>query len=450
MMACRRDCGHHGFTRRHFLFGALGAAAGSVLASDPAGAQSIVTATPRGTARTCIFINLAGAPSHLDTFDPKDGPWNPKDADIRQYPGGIVLSRRFFPLLSDLTGDICVLRSVSSWEAAHTRGQFYIQTAHSLNPAFAQVMPHIGAVVAYEKKSAGPLPAFFSFAPAGDEQRQGFLPGGSTPFTFTPSPGGLTNLRDDSWGAQSQSYFENRYALLESLDAPLRSKPLNTEMASYAAVLGQARQLVYNPTVDRTFKFSADDDTRYGRTGLGRGLLVARNLIRAKLGAAFISVTLPGWDLHAQQFNKAAAVNLYNLTNDLDRSLANLIMDLKASGDLASTLIVVLGEFGRTPGPLNSRDGRDHYRAVMSALMIGGGVRGGRAIGATDATGSFILDTGWRRDRAIYLEDITCTIYSALGIDWTKSLDNAIEGRRYIYVLGAAEDNFGPIEEVFA
>jgi hypothetical protein len=448
-MLRRHDCGHHGLTRRHFLFGTLGAAA-SVLASEPADAQSTITVRPRGTARACIFINLSGAPSHLDTFDPKDGPWNPKDADIRQYPGGIVLSRAFFPLLSDLTGDLCVLRSVSSWEAAHTRGQFYIQTAHSLNPAFAQVMPHIGAVVGYEKKSSGPLPPFFSFNPAGDEQRQGFLPGASTPFTFSPTPGGLTNLRHDFWGNQSQTFFERSYALLESLDAPLRTKPLNNEMSSYAAVLGQAKQLVYNDTVDRTFKFSSADDARYGQTGLGRGLLVARNLVRAKLGAVFISVTQAGWDLHAQQFNKAATVNLYRLTNDLDRSLANLIMDLKASGDLASTLIVVLGEFGRTPGPLNSRDGRDHYRAVMSAMMIGGGIRGGRAIGTTDPTGSFIVDTGWSRDRSIYVEDITATIYSALGIDWTKALDNAIEGRRYFYVLGAAENSFGPIEEAFA
>jgi hypothetical protein len=86
----------------------------------------------------------------------------------------------------------------------------------------------------------------------------------------------------------------------------------------------------------------------------------------------------------------------------------------------------------------------------MSAMMIGGGIRGGRAIGTTDPTGSFIVETGWSRDRSIYVEDITATIYSALGIDWTKALDNAIEGRRYFYVLGAAENSFGPIEEVFA
>src|SRR5690242_18966480 len=103
---------HRSITRRHFLFGALGTA-GGILHGTIAEAQSGVVAKPRNTARYCIFINLNGAPSHLDTFDPKDRPWNARDADPRQYTGGIVLSRRFFPLLSDLTGDICLLRSVS-------------------------------------------------------------------------------------------------------------------------------------------------------------------------------------------------------------------------------------------------------------------------------------------------------------------------------------------------
>jgi uncharacterized protein (DUF1501 family) len=446
-----QNCGNHGIPRRHFLFGTLGVAGAAILHGVPASAQSgSVVAKPRNSARSCIFINLAGAPSQLDTFDPKDGPWNPRDADIREHPGGIVLSRKFFPFLSDLTGDLCVLRSVSSWEAAHPRGQFYIQSGHSLNPAFAQIMPHIGAVVAYEKQNSGPLPPFFSFGGAGDEQRQGFLPGIATPFTFSPVPTGLNNLRHDFWGNQSQAFFDRSYSLLQSLDAPLRTQPLNNDMASYAAVLSQARQLVYNDAVVKVFQFSPQDDSRYGATVLGRSMVTARNLVQAKLGAAFVSITQSGWDLHSQQFNKQQSVNLYSLTNDLDRSLGNLIMDLKASGDLASTLIVVIGEFGRTPGPLNSRDGRDHFRPVMSALMIGGGVQGGRAIGVTDEISGAILEPGWRGDRAIYVQDITATIYSALGIDWTKSIDNALQGRRYIYIEGAAEGQYGPVEDVFA
>ena len=97
-------------------------------------AETSARAAARGSARTCIFINLAGAPSHLDTFDPKDGPWNPADIDLRQYAGGIVLSRTLFPKLSANANDLCLLQSVTSWEAAHERGQFYLQTAHPANP----------------------------------------------------------------------------------------------------------------------------------------------------------------------------------------------------------------------------------------------------------------------------------------------------------------------------
>src|SRR5262245_31944011 len=105
----------------------------------------------RNTARACIFIYLNGAPSHIDTFDVKDGPWNPPDADIQQY-GNIAISRRLFPKLSGLTNDLCILRSVRSWEAAHERGVFYMQTAHPSNPAFVAETPHIGSVISLEKR----------------------------------------------------------------------------------------------------------------------------------------------------------------------------------------------------------------------------------------------------------------------------------------------------------
>jgi len=138
------------------------------------------------------------------------------------------------------------------------------------------------------------------------------------------------------------------------------------------------------------------------------------------------------------------------LTNELDRALGNLVLDLRSSGHLSSTLIVVMGEFGRTPGPLNSRDGRDHYRNTMSGLIIGGGIRGGQAIGVTDATGSAVVDPGWRQARPIYPEDVIATIYSALGIDWTKSFATALSGRPFEYIGGAKAGDYTPIEEAFA
>jgi uncharacterized protein (DUF1501 family) len=121
--------------------------------------------------------------------------------------------------------------------------------------------------------------------------------------------------------------------------------------------------------------------------------------------------------------------------------------DLRASGDLDSTLIVMMGEFGRTPAALNSRGGRDHYRSAMSVAMIGGGIKGGRALGATDATGANIVDPGWGEGRAIYPDDIACTIYSALGIDWTKTIDDTPSGRRFYYINRTLD--FKPVEEVW-
>jgi hypothetical protein len=442
-------CGNHRFTRRHFLFGSVGAASAALLRTPADAATTGAGVTPRSTAKACIYINLAGGPSHLDTFDAKDGPWNPSDADIRQY-GNLYLSYRYFPMLSAMTSDLCILRSCTSWEAAHSRGQFYVQTAHTFNPAFAPVLPHIGAVAAFELGGKGPLPPYFSVAPTlGGDQTQGFLPGVDTPFTFTPNSSGLPNLKHDFYGPDSQGMFTSAYNLLQTLDAPLQTQPLNDSMAAYGAIVGQARSLIYNDVVGRVFQYTAADETRYGGTPFARAMITARNAVSAGLGTVFVNITHDGWDTHFNQFDANNRSNLYILNNDLDRGLANLIADLKVSGHLDSTLVVALGEFGRTPGPLNSQGGRDHYPNVMSVLLAGGGVRGGQAIGTTDATGSSIVDPGWSRQRSIYLEDIASTIYSALGIDWTKTIQNTPMGRPYVYVPGSDTGNFGPIEEVF-
>jgi hypothetical protein len=450
MMLNSKTCGGHTrYTRRHFLFGAASAA----LLRVHADAETI-TSRPapqtQNSARACIFINMNGGPSHLDTFDPKDGPWNPADMDLMQHPGGLVMSRKFFPKLSTMTDDLLALRSCASWEAAHERAQFYIQTAHSQNPALAAEIPHVGAVVAYEKGARGLLPPFMAFNQS-NLQGATFLGGNSMPMMPPATRTGIATLTHNFFGTASQQRFEDRFRLLQDLDAPLRDAPYNDVMAAYASYYPKARNMMYNDAVDAVFKFSADDENRYGANSIGRSLLVARNAIRGKLGVAFVSVTQPGWDTHVSQFDRSLSTNMYQLTNDLDRSVGNLVDDLRASGDLSQTLIVMMGEFGRTPGVLNSRSGRDHYRPVMSVAMIGGGVRGGRVIGSSDATGSAITDTGWSEGRAIYPDDIAATIYSALGIDWTKSIDDTPSGRRFNYINNTGDGGlFKPVAEVFA
>jgi uncharacterized protein (DUF1501 family) len=439
-------CGGHAFTRRHFLFGAATAA---LLRTHADADVSSAGAQTRNTARACIFINLNGGPSQLDTFDPKDGPWNPADADIAQYGGGIALSRKYFPRLATKTSDLLVLRGCASWEAAHERGQFYVQTAHSLNPALAAEIPHIGAVVAYERGATGLLPPFLSFNQS-NLQGATFLGGPYAPMMPPATRTGLATLSHNFFGTSSQQRFEDRFRLLQDLDQPLRENPANEVVAAYAGYYSRARNMMYNADVDNTFKFTVDDENRYGANSTGRALVVARNAIRGKLGVSFINITQGGWDTHIGQFDRGVTQNIYNLANDLDRAVSALVDDLRASGDLDSTLIVMMGEFGRTPGVLNSRGGRDHYRPAMSVAMIGGGVKGGIALGSTDSTGANIVDPSWSADRPIYPDDIAATIYSALGIDWTKWIDDTPSGRRFSYINQASGYGFRPVEEVFA
>ncbi len=443
------NCGNHRFTRRSFLLGAASAANFSLLTAHAGAQTGSGSARPRNTARTCIFINLDGGPSHLDTFDPKDGSWNPPDAALDQLAGGIVLSRRFFPNLSRIGSDLLVLRSVKSWEAAHERAQFYLQTGHPPNPAFAAEIPHMGAVIAREKRGNGPVPPFVALN-AWQLQGSAMLGGNFAPFRPWPNRNGIDTLEHCCFGDQSQARFERRYALLQQLEAPLVREPFSEEAAAYGEYLRGARTMMYNPALAATFRFTVDDEQRYGNSNFGRALLLARNLVRAKNGAVFLSVNQGGWDTHLNMFDRGYTPNHYQLSNDLDRALANLVADLRASGDLASTLIVAMGEFGRTPGPLNARGGRDHHRDAMSMIMIGGGIAGGRAIGATDSTSASIVTPGWSADRPIYTEDIACTIYSALGVDWTKWIRDTPSGRLYQYVPGAADGQYQPVNEVFA
>lgn len=449
-MACCQSPEHR-FSRRRFLFSAAASAAFLTEARyADAGVTGATGVRMRKTARACIFINMAGAPSQLDTFDPKDGPWNAADANLTQH-GPILLSQGMFPNLSQITNDLCVLRSIKSWEAAHDRGQFYSQTSHPANPAFVAETPNIGSVVAFEKGGTGRVPPFMALNGGGVVfQGAKFLGGLDEP--FAPSIGngsGLSTLQLSGYGSNSQQRFNQRYNLLASLDAGLRANPYDPNMASHAAFYGAAQQLMYDPSIASIFQFSTDDYNRYGGTSFGSSCIVARNAIQAKNGTVFVSILLNGWDTHQNMYNRKYSPNMYSLNGDLDRGLGNLVADLKQSGDFSSTFIVAMGEFGRTPGVLNAQGGRDHHQDAQCALLLGGGVRGGQAIGATDSQGDQIIDPGWSQGRPIFMEDITATIYSALGIDWTKTLSNTPSGRIFEYVPFGKEGTYLPVEAVF-
>lgn len=421
----------------------------SALARRGQAQESSRPVSVRGTARTCVFINLLGAPSHVDTFDLKDGPWIPPDKDLRQVAPRLVLNLRLFPELAKLAGDLCVLRSVRSWEAAHERGQFYVQTGHASNPAFAAETPHVGAVVSLKRGGQGNMPPFLSLNGT-PGQGAAFLGGVYEPMAPPLSAKGFPLLQHDYFVGRGKERFDEKYALLEEIDAEVRRTGLQQKaLSDYVAFSRTAKKLMYDPDTAKVFVFSAEDEARYGANDFGRACLVARNAIQARNGAVYININNDGWDTHQSMYDGGYQGNgLYGLCSRLDRGVASLLADLKSSGDLKSTLVMMMGEFGRTPGPLNGRAGRDHHKNAQFAVLAGGGIKGGQAIGATDAIGKEIVDFGWSQGRPIYVEDLTATLYSALGINWTTALADTPSKRQFSFIDNTKVEPF-VVEEAF-
>ena len=201
---------------------------------------------------------------------------------------------------------------------------------------------------------------------------------------------------------------------------------------------------MYNPTVDKAFKYSTADSMRYGNSGFGNALLTAKQVLESNQGTRYIQVTVGGWDMHSNIYGLNGArtgpnAGLYNMAmGQLDPAVGELIKDLKANGSLNETLIVMMGEFGRTVGKVTLQGGRDHYLQQF-CMFAGGGVKGGKVIGETDEAGRVTVDPGWSEGRDVRVEDIEATIYSALGINWTNIRYDDPFGRGFEYVPSANE-----------
>jgi uncharacterized protein (DUF1501 family) len=204
--------------------------------------------------------------------------------------------------------------------------------------------------------------------------------------------------------------------------------------------------MMYSPEVQAAFAFSTTDRDRYGTTTLGNACLVAYQVLKRNQGTRFIQITSnDGWDMHQ---NIYAAAALPAKAKMLDTAVAALMSDLKSSGMLRDTLVVMAGEFGRTVGALTGAAGRDHF-AMQFAFLAGGGIQGGQVIGATNNTGAQATDYGWSQQRYVYPEDIEATIYSAVGIDWTTVRRDDPLGRGFEYVPQTGPWEFQPVNELW-
>jgi hypothetical protein len=433
-------------SRRLFFKHAASAVGGYfLLPTRPMETVAKAAVSPIGTAKNCIFILMQGGPSHTDTFDLKTGSWTPAFMNPTSY-GGMMFPQGLMPKLADQIDSIALLRSVKSWAAVHGLGQTWIQIGRNPVSGLSKIAPHIGSVVSLElgpQSQDRSLPAFVSLN-TGTGPGNGYLAPEHSPFYVNPGGGGLGNTAHPGGVA----VFDRRYTLLQDLDADVRDNgPYGPAVSEMAAFNLNARKLMYNSDVDRIFTFDQNTKNLYGNTGFGNACVTARNLLRAKMGTRFIQISIGSWDHHQNIYQPNA--NLQALSRQFDNGLGQLIADLKQDGLLDETLIIAMGEFGRTTGNPNTTVGRDHY-LQQAVLMAGARIRGGRAIGSTDDAGRATSDPGWSADRDIKAEDIEATIYSALGIDWTTVRHDDPLGRGFEYVPKTGAFEYLPVNELWS
>ena len=418
------------------------------LAGSRVTAQGVPTLS---TARNVIFLLMRGAPSQIDLFDLKVGPWTPNDfspttVGAMDFPEGLL------PNLTQQLDKISVVRSMQSTALVHPLLQHWTQIARSPTSATGSIAPNIGSIVALEmesgRRSDQPLPGFVSLNTGGRVAKQGYFGGLYAPFDVVADPDGLEGLSNPV----GEGLFSARYDMLQLLDArnrqPSRYGGVLEEMHDFYA---SARRMMYEPRVQEAFAFTPSDSERYGNTELGNSCVVARNILAADLGTHYIQINSSGWDHHQDIYLDGAGI--YARSAELDPALSNLLSDLATMPGSAGktlldeTLLIAKGEFGRTVGDLTSQSGRDHY-FVHFSMFAGGGTVGGRVIGKTTADGRFVEDPGWSGNRPATAEDVAATIYSALGIDHTTVREDDPLGRGFPYTPDTPWQST-PIVELF-
>lgn len=438
------------WSRRHFFQLAGAGVTGSILAGRLPAAEVTDKAPvqPRNTAKNVIFILLSGAPSHIDTFDYKQTTSTPLDRVKPEKIGDLMWPTGILPKLGGQLGDIAIVRSVRAWAAQHGLSQTWYQIGRSPAGVLGEVAPNIGSIVAIEKqverRADQIFPPFLALNSNG-AIGSGYLEAKWAPFKVTPSTGGLPNVTNPD----GQARFEDKYRTLRSLDDPLRiNSPIAKELDDYDDFYVNARKLIYNQLLDRAFQYSTTDSQRYGNTGFGNACLVTKQVLAADQGTRYVQITLGGWD-HHNNIYAAQGNSIFSLGAQLDNGLSELIKDLKSTGQFDQTLIVMLGEFGRTVGPITAQQGRDHFQQQF-VMFAGGGVKGGRVLGATNDAGSVTTDFGWAEGRDVRAEDVEATVYSALGINWTYTRWDDPFKRGFEYVPGGVNGVYRPIDELWS
>jgi len=408
-----------GVSRRDFLhLGALAPLGLSLAGALRLRAQS---ASNPAKANACIIVWLDGGPSHLDTFDLKPDAPSEVRSPFKDIPTSIPGLRicEHLPRTALLMREIALIRSVTHELGNHDTGTRFLLTGHRPTPALEY--PSLGSVVARLRASDSPMPPYIAIpndAVGGDSNaaRSGYLPGAYSAFSVGKDPSRVQDLHPPP-GITFERH-EHRRAMLAKMDAFSRHVEEGPATRNRDAFYQQAYRLIGSPEAKKAFALGQESTAvreRYGSSSIGNGCLLARRLVEA--GSRFVTVVDSGWDTH-QQIAKELPDSRFPGSGklpSLDRAYSALIEDLRQRGLLDSTLVVLMGEFGRTP-KLNALGGRDHWPRAGFACLAGGGVQGGRVVGATNPFGEFPVE------RPVTPPDLAFTVLQLLGIDPSREL----------------------------
>ncbi len=436
-----------GVARRDFLqlgFGAIGGVTFTdILRMRAEAAEARGKSSPEQI--NCILVWLDGGPSHYETFDPK--PEAPKEirGEFKSIPTSIpgVHFSETMPNLAKAANKLSIVRSICHKDPNHGGGNHYLMTG-SPTPvpvgcgAFVSFHPSFGSMVSHSRGVRGGLPAYMSMPNVSRSGGPNFLGAQHAPFVVggDPSSKGF-RVRDVT---VPQSISEGRAMARQQLRHSLDNMERITEKMADDPTVGfdtfyqQGMELVTSPRAQAAFDISKEPAKvreSYGMSDFGQRLLLARRLV--EVGVSFVVAYYGGWDHHRGIFKTMKD----EAGPKLDKGLAALINDLDDRGMLDSTLVICLGEFGRTP-KVNKDAGRDHWPGAMSVLMAGAGSPRGQIIGATDPKGYYAAEN-------IYTpEDFAVSLYTKLGIDPHQMLHTST-GRPVQLVNGGK-----PIKELFA
>lgn len=388
--------GRRGFSRRSFL---KTVSAGAV-AAGTLGFHDLISLKAdelRKEGRSLIVLWMAGGPSQFETFDPKPNHENGGGTKaISTAIPGISIAHDW-PEMAKAMGDVALIRSLNNKEGNHQRATYQLHTGYV--PSGSVKHPSLGSCIA--QQIADPAAELPSVVSIGMTEGAGFLGVDYEPFNVDNPGEPPRNLNR----AVAEPRLRRRLGLLNELENEFAARGAETAVTNHRQLYGKASKLVLSPD-SAVFRFddeSKDLQERYGNSQFGKGCLLARRLVES--GVTYVEIRSNGWDTHQDNFEKIS-----ELAGTVDPAGATLIADLKQRGLLERTMVVWMGEFGRTPR-VNGRGGRDHYPRAFNAWAAGGGVKGGQVIGSTSADGSAV------EDRPVSVPDLFSSICHALRVD---------------------------------